>query len=76
MYNPAGSDSPNEFVELFNTSTSNTIDLSHWTISDKYSTDDLTDSGYGLQLPPSCYAVILEDDYDIPTGIYNSIIPI
>ncbi len=75
MYDLDGADSPNEFVELYNTSSINTVDFSSWTISDKYSTDDLTDAGYGLQLPPLEYAVIFEGDYDIPTGIYNSIIP-
>ena len=75
MYNPEGSDSPNEFVELYNASTTDTVGLLNWTISDKYSTDDLTDSGYGLQLPPLGYAVILENDYDVLTGIYSNIIP-
>ena len=41
MYNPMGSDSPNEFVELFNKSSTDYVDFANWTISDKYSTDNL-----------------------------------
>jgi len=48
MYDLVGTDSPNEFVELYNTSSTNTLDLTNWTISDKYSTDDLTDAGERL----------------------------
>ncbi len=76
MYDLDGADSPNEFVELYNSSSTNTVDLSNWTISDKHSTDDLTDTGNGLQLPPLEYAVIFEGDYDIPNGIYNGMIPV
>jgi len=75
MYDLVGTDSPNEFIELYNTSSTNVVDLTNWKISDKYSTDDFTDTGDGFIIPPLGYAVILEGDYDIPTGIYNSIIP-
>lgn len=75
MYDLDGDDFPNEFIELFNTSTTDTINLSNWTISDKYDTDDFVDTGHGLQLLPLEYAVIFANNYDIPTGIYNNIIP-
>lgn len=48
IYDLDGLDSPNEFVELYNTSSTNTVDLTNWTISDKYNTDDLTDAGERL----------------------------
>lgn len=75
MYDLDGTDTENEFVEIYNTSTSTTYDLTNWSISDKSSTDVLTDFGYGLVLQPLSYAVIMDDDYDIATGSYNSIIP-
>jgi len=75
MYDLVGSDSPNEFIELYNSSSTATVDLTSWTISDKNSTDDLIDTGDGLLLPPLGYALIFEGDYNFLTGIYSGIIP-
>ena len=75
MYDLEGTDSPNEFVELFNPSETDTLDPAGWSIKDRSSTDALIDSGYGLKIPPLSYGLILEGDYTFETGIYNSIIP-
>ena len=67
---------PNEFIELYNYSTTDSIDLTGYKI--KYSTssaDVLTDAGAGTKLPPHSFAVILEGDYVIGSGIYDAIIP-
>ena len=74
MYDLVGSDSPSEFVELFNPSETDTINLEGWFIQDRSSTDALIDSGYGLKIPPLSYGLIMEGDYIFETGIYNSII--
>lgn len=42
MYNPAGADSPNEFVEIYNTSDF-PADISGWSIADLAATDRLLD---------------------------------
>lgn len=66
----------NEFIELFNLSYADTIDLTGYKF--KYYTsaaDPITDCGFGLKLPPRCYAVVFEGDYDILTGIYKNIVP-
>lgn len=66
----------NEFVEIYNLSSSESFDLSGYKF--KYSTsssDILADAGFGTVLPPLSFAVILESDYDFVSGIYNSIIP-
>jgi hypothetical protein len=76
MYNLEGSDSPNEFVELYNRSTSDSVNLRGWSLHDKYDTDVIVDSGYGHKLPPESYGVILEGDYTIGSGIYADIIPL
>jgi len=52
MYDLDGSDSPNEFVELYNPSTTDTLNLDGWSIQDRSSTDELIESGYGLKIPP------------------------
>ena len=74
MFDLEGSDSPNEFVEVYNSGT-DSVDLSFWQISDKFSTDELVDGGMGTIIPPERYAVILEGDYDEAAGIYLNLIP-
>ena len=74
MFDLEGSDSPNEFVEVYNSGT-DSVDLSYWQISDKFSTDELVDGGMGTIIPPERYALILEGDYDEATGIYLNLIP-
>ncbi|MDP6457470.1 MAG: lamin tail domain-containing protein [Candidatus Marinimicrobia bacterium] len=75
MFDLDGTDSPNEFVEIFNSSLSESIDLAGWTISDRSSQDELTDAGTGMLLLPGSYAVILEGDYEMEGGLYQGIIP-
>ena len=75
MYDLDGADSPNEFVEIFNPSETDSLDLTGWTIRDRSSTDALNDSGYGLKIPPLSHGLILEGDYSFPSGIYLDIIP-
>ena len=75
MYDLHGTDSPNEFVEIFNPSETDSLNMDGWTIRDRSSTDALIDSGFGLKIPPLSYGLIMEGDYSFETGIYNSIIP-
>lgn len=74
MFYPATG--PNEFIELYNTSTTETINLDSFKI--KYYTsnpDIIIDAGEGTLLPPESFAIILEGDYVIGAGIYDGIIP-
>ncbi|KAA3600980.1 MAG: hypothetical protein DWQ06_09170 [Calditrichaeota bacterium] len=72
--NPTGSDNQKEFVEIYNFS-SQSIDLAQWKISDNTSTDTFVETGNGFILPPNQFCIILENDYNLATGIYNGIIP-
>ena len=66
---------PNEFIELYNFSETESIDLSNYKI--KYSTaspDVITDAGEGTLLPPKSFAIILEGDYPFGSGIYDGLI--
>ncbi len=66
----------NEFIEIYNTSETQSINLNNIRIKYYTSTPDtIKNAGYGTILPPKSYAVIFEGDYDIPTGIYNQLIP-
>ena len=75
MYDLDGTDSPNEFVEIFNPSETDSLNMDGWIIRDRSSTDALIDSGFGLKIPPLSYGLIMEGDYPILSGIYNLIIP-
>ena len=74
MFKPSASNS--EFIELFNTSTTNTIDLNNFKIKYHTSgTDIIISAGNGTLLLPQSYAVIFEGDYNFSTGIYSELIP-
>ncbi|NNG26472.1 MAG: hypothetical protein HKM87_03035, partial [Ignavibacteriaceae bacterium] len=67
---------PNEFIELYNFSETESIDLDSFKV--KYSTsnpDIIIDAGEGTILLPNSYAIILEGDYPIGSGIYDGTIP-
>ncbi len=67
---------PNEFIELYNYSETENINLDSFKV--KYSTsapDIIIDAGEGTILPPNSYAIILEGDYPLGSGIYDGLIP-
>lgn len=67
---------PNEFIELYNSSETESININGYKL--KYSTsnpDVITDVGEGTILPPKSFAIILEGDYVIGSGIYDGLIP-
>ncbi|NQV36389.1 MAG: lamin tail domain-containing protein [Candidatus Marinimicrobia bacterium] len=74
MYDLPGSDSPNEFVELYNESV-DTLSLQGWQIRDKYTSDDLVDTSTNFLIPPLSYFIIMEGDYDLQSGLYKNLIP-
>jgi hypothetical protein len=67
---------PNEFIELYNFSETESIDINSFKI--KYSTsnpDLIIDAGEGTIIAPKSFAIILEGDYLIGSGIYDGLIP-
>ena len=70
MFDLEGSDSPNEFVEIYNYSDDDIV-FQNWVLRDNYSTDELTPDGFGV-LPAGRFAIILEGDYD---GFYDQDFP-
>ncbi len=74
MFNPQSGN--NEFIELYNISETESIDLSEYKI--KYQTsnpDKIVSTGSGTIILPKSFAVIFEGDYDINSGIYKDIVP-
>ncbi|MEL6821962.1 MAG: lamin tail domain-containing protein [Calditrichota bacterium] len=76
MFDPAGSERSDEFIEVLNLST-DSLDLTGWTIADSLSGDAIipADSA-NYVLAPMQYAVIFDADYfSLPAGTYDNLIP-
>lgn len=61
LYDPAGSDSGREFVEILNNGVEN-VDLSGWHLSDLRGSNALAANGGSMVLSPGEYAVLVERD--------------
>lgn len=75
MFDPAGPENADEFVELFNVSPSDTVQLEGWSLGDGTGSDPLSDAGAGLSLGPRGYALVLDPDYFESSAAYESLIP-
>lgn len=65
-----------EFIEIYNTSTTQTINLTGYKIKYYTSTaDNLIAFIGGMDLAPGKFAVIIENDYDYNNGVYKNLIP-
>ncbi len=74
MYNPATSESHDEYIEIYNLSDS-IIDLSNFYLADSFSVDNLQDYGDGMLLGPYQYALILDGSYLNNSATYDTLIP-
>ncbi len=75
MFSPTSGN--NEFIELYNLSSTQPVDLNGYSIKYYTSSADLiVDAGFGTILPPHSFAIIFENDYDIAAGIYNGLVPV
>jgi hypothetical protein len=75
MFDPAGPESTDEFVELFNVSPTDTVRLEGWSLGDGSASDLLSDAGAGTALDPRGYALVLDPDYFGSSTAYDSLIP-
>lgn len=75
MYNPAGSEQANEFVELFNLSAMDSVSLVGWRIGERSALDEIIAHTRGLVLAPQGFAVILDPTYFQSSTQYDSLIP-
>ena len=74
MFDPAGSEHTDEFVEIFNAS-AHPVDLKGWTVGDGADADGIVDAGEGTILEPEQYGIILDPDYLERSQTYDCIIP-
>ena len=63
MYNPAGSEAHDEYVELLNSSLETAVDLKGWRLGDADELDALEDVGKGTLLRPGQFALVLDGSY-------------
>ena len=75
MYDLEGSDYHDEFIEIYNLSESETVNLNGWYISDSVNFDGLIDAGEGMRIAPKSFAVILDGSYFENSTTYDNIIP-
>lgn len=75
MYDPAGDEATDEFVELYNNSAL-PVQLQGWTISDGATEDTLADAGQGLLAAPNQFILIIDPDYvESGSTTYDGLVP-
>ncbi|MBN2104468.1 lamin tail domain-containing protein [bacterium] len=74
MFNPDGSEHTDEFVEIINTDSSLSVDLSGWTVHDGEDGDRIIEAGKGLILAPDQIGLILDADYFQKSDEYQALI--
>jgi hypothetical protein len=75
MFDPLETnDAYEEFIELYNPSSSDWLDLSAYTIGDQDAQDSLVDQGHGFWLAPLGHALILDPGYWDNSSAYDTLI--
>ncbi|MBN1970489.1 MAG: lamin tail domain-containing protein [Candidatus Delongbacteria bacterium] len=76
MFDPAGSEYHDEFVELYNTGATE-INLSEYEIGDQDETDLITpyQDGYSTILQPYSYCIVMDSSYPQNSSTYENLIP-
>jgi hypothetical protein len=75
MFDPDGSEQTDEFIEIWNSSNTDSYDLAGWQIGDGSGEDVLADAGKGMILSPGQYGLILDPDYFENSVLYDYLIP-
>ncbi|MBN1153478.1 lamin tail domain-containing protein [candidate division KSB1 bacterium] len=75
MFDPDESEYYYEFIEIFNLSTTDSIDLTGFSISDGIAADEIISMENLIHLKPRQYGIILDSGYFDHIPIYDDIIP-
>ena len=75
MFDPSGSEYYDEFIEIYNTSATDSIDLSGWQISDGSGIDNIIAHVHGTKLAPQQFGLILDAGYFENSVQYQGLIP-
>jgi hypothetical protein len=75
MFDVATDENHDEFVELYNLSGTDSIDITGWQFSDSSGIDMILPYRNGTKIPPHSFAVILDGSYFLNSSSYDKIIP-
>ena len=75
MFDVASNEYHDEFVEIFNLSGSDSVDISGWTFSDSSGTDQILPHRGGRKIPPESFAIILDGSYFNNSTVYDALVP-
>jgi len=75
MFNPETSEYHDEYIEIFNLSHTDTLDLSDWELSDGTGIDLIKAHTSGTKIAPRSFGIILDRSYFENSTTYDHIIP-
>ncbi|HEX9654938.1 MAG TPA: lamin tail domain-containing protein [bacterium] len=75
MFDAAGSEAHDEFVEIYNSSETDSVDLAAWQLSDGPGFDTIVESNQGLILKPRQFGIILDGSYPGNSTTYDARLP-
>ncbi len=75
MFDPAGNENYDEFIEIYNNSDSDSVDVAGWQISDGSGTDAIIAVQNCTKLAPLQFGLILDPGYFENSTRYNELIP-
>lgn len=73
LADPPGSESHEEFVELYNGSQVESVDLAGWEIGEREDVDAIVDAGWGTLLAPGQRAVVVDASYFGNSAVFDSV---
>lgn len=75
MYDVSTNEYHDEFVEIYNLSEIDSVDIIGWVFSDSSGSEEIVCIKGGNKLPPRTYAIILDGSYFANSTTYDTIIP-
>ena len=75
MFDVSTTESHDEFLEIYNLSYTDSLDVTGWQFSDSSGTDDIIFTNGNTKLAPRSFAVILDGSYFGNSTVYDTIIP-
>ena len=75
MFDPLFDENSDEFIELYNLSPQDSVELAGLLIGDQNSVEPIVALRGGTILPPLHYAVVLDRDYELRSTTYDSLLP-
>ena len=75
MFNPKGDETSHEYIELYNTSETNVVDMEGFMITDGQGIDQIIAVTEQLQIKPQQFALLLSPKYYQQSTAYDHIIP-